>query len=191
MLSSEKMFFQDMGTISPVRRENRGGGGGAADEVRVPSGTGLSCMHPPPRFRFLLTCLLDPAILCRRCGKSVTLFGADSLGILSMEMPRNERRKSKRVHFIKEIEVVGVGVRRCSDIGLGGIYLETVSSFPAGSVLKVRFKLDDSDERPIEVQVRVQYEHDGMGMGLTFIDLSPEDQERIKKFIDHRATGHS
>jgi hypothetical protein len=108
-----------------------------------------------------------------------------------MEMPRNERRKSKRTHFIKEIEVVGVGVRRCSDIGMGGLYLETVSSFPAGSLLKIRFKLDDTDERPIEVQVRVQYAHDGMGMGLTFIDLSPENREKIKKFIDHKSTGPS
>jgi Tfp pilus assembly protein PilZ len=101
------------------------------------------------------------------------------------ESERPERRKTKRVPFVQEIEVVGVGMPRCSDIGTGGLYLETVQVFPVGTQLALRFKLHDTDEQPIEVQARVLYMHEGIGIGLGFVDLNSGDRARIVKFMEH------
>lgn len=95
-----------------------------------------------------------------------------------------ERRTHKRIPFIKEVEVIGVGMRRCSDLSIGGMYLDTVVSFPIGTLLDLQFKLRDADEHPIQVQARVVYEHEGVGVGLSFVKLSPEDLDKIRKFIE-------
>lgn len=98
----------------------------------------------------------------------------------------NERRIQKRVPCIKEIEIVGLGMRRCSDISIGGIYLETVSVFPEGTLLDLRFKLHDTDEYPIQVRARVTYIHPGMGVGLFFTNLSAQDTQKIQEWINHQ-----
>jgi len=100
------------------------------------------------------------------------------------EPMQEDRRKHKRVHFIKEIEVVGVGIRRCSDLSIGGMYLDTHEHFPTGTQLHLRFKLHDADPHPIEIQARVLYVHEGLGIGLGFIDLRPEDRVKILKFVE-------
>lgn len=101
-------------------------------------------------------------------------------------MGDNERRIQKRYPFIQEIQIVGFGMRRCSDLSIGGIYLETLSVFPEGTLLDLRFKLDNSDPEYIEVQARVTFVHPGMGVGLLFTKLSPQDNEKIQKWIDRR-----
>jgi len=97
---------------------------------------------------------------------------------------QDERRKNKRIHFIKEVDVVGVGIRRCMDLSIGGMYLDTHEHFPAGTQLTLRFKLQNTDPQPIQVQARVLYVHEGVGIGVGFIDLKPEDQAKILKFIE-------
>jgi hypothetical protein len=101
------------------------------------------------------------------------------------ETGQPDRRRRKRIHFIKEVELIGVGMRRCSDLSIDGMYLETVHSVPVGSICDLQFKLHDSDEHPIKVQASVKYVHQGVGLGLSFVNLKPEDLERIKKFIDN------
>ncbi|HTN42771.1 MAG TPA: PilZ domain-containing protein [Nitrospiria bacterium] len=100
------------------------------------------------------------------------------------EADQEERRKNKRIHFIKEVEVVGVGIRRCQDLSVGGMDLDTHEHFPAGTHLNLRFKLHDKDPQPIQILTRVLYVHDGVGIGLGFIDLKPEDQAKILKFVE-------
>src|SRR5688572_19649396 len=97
----------------------------------------------------------------------------------------DERRIHKRVSFVSEVEIVGVGVRRCSDLSVGGIYLDTTSFLPEGTLLQLRFKLP-SDERLIEVKAQSLYGVPGLGVGVCFVDLSPENLEIIKKFIDQQ-----
>ena len=94
-----------------------------------------------------------------------------------------ERRQHKRIPFVKEVQVVGVGTRRCSDLSVGGMYLETVHAFPIGSLVDLQFKLHDEDQSPIKVQARVFYVHNGVGVGLGFVNLNPADLDKIKKFI--------
>lgn len=79
---------------------------------------------------------------------------------------------------------MGVGIRRCSDLSSGGMYLDTHEHFPTGTRLALRFKLRDTDPQPIQVQVRVLYVHEGVGIGVGFIDLKPEDQAKIVKFVE-------
>jgi hypothetical protein len=100
---------------------------------------------------------------------------------------QSERRKDKRIIFIKDVEVVGVGLRRSSDLSIGGMYLEAVLTFPVGSILDLRFKLQASDAYPIEVQAKVLYEHGGMGVGLCFLNLSNEDRGKIQKLVDQNS----
>jgi|SRR5579863_5598519 len=94
-----------------------------------------------------------------------------------------ERRADRRVPFINEVEIVGVGMRRSSDLSLGGIYLDTISSFPEGTLLFLRFRLRSGDESPIELKVRVLHNMPGLGLGLSFVDPPPETLEKIRDFI--------
>jgi hypothetical protein len=103
---------------------------------------------------------------------------------MEKETSESDRRNNKRIMFIKDVEVLGLGFRRSSDLSTGGIYIETVSTFPVGSLLDLRFKLQETDDRVIQVQAKVLYEHVGMGIGLGFVNLSPEDQERIKTLVE-------
>ena len=100
------------------------------------------------------------------------------------ETEHHERRQHKRLPFIKDVEVPGVGILRCSDLSIGGMYLETVNSFPVGTVLDLQFKLREADEYSIRVQARVVYTHEGMGFGLTFFSLKLEDRQKIENFIE-------
>ena len=100
------------------------------------------------------------------------------------DLPSDERRTNKRITFINEVEVVGSGTQRCSDLSIGGMYLETVAVFPQGTLLDLQFKLSGSEERLIKVQARVLYQHPGVGVGLGFVNLSSMDREALVKFID-------
>jgi len=100
------------------------------------------------------------------------------------ETDRPERRQNKRGPFIQEVEVIGLGIYRCSDLSVGGMYLETVQLFHVGTDLSLRFKINDGEVQPIAVQSRVIYAHEGVGIGLGFVDLKPADHARIVKFIE-------
>jgi len=102
------------------------------------------------------------------------------------ELRQNERRRYRRITFIKEVDAIGVGKLRCSDLDLGGMHLETVHSYPVGTILDLWFKLRDTDEHPILVQAKVVYVLNGMGVGLGFSSIKPEDRQKLEKFIEER-----
>jgi hypothetical protein len=100
------------------------------------------------------------------------------------EFTEQERRLFKRVPFIRDVEIIGMGRFRCLNLGSGGLYLEIEQAFPVGSVMDLKFKLRDTDEHPLTIQACVLYRHEGMGVGLSFIDISLEDYEKIVRFIE-------
>ena len=102
------------------------------------------------------------------------------------EFKRRERRLFKRIPFIRDVEIIGLGEYRCLNLGTGGLYVEITESFPVGSVMDLRFKLHDTDEHPMTIQACVHYRHEGAGIGLVFIDLSLEDHEKLEGFIGHK-----
>jgi hypothetical protein len=95
-----------------------------------------------------------------------------------------KRREHKRVPCIKEVEIQDIGLFRSLEIGVGGMYIETVTSYPVGTILDLQFKLNKTDDRPIKVLGNVVYDHKCIGMGIRFLDLKPEDRERIEKFME-------
>ena len=95
-----------------------------------------------------------------------------------------ERRSARRVHFIQDVIVEGLGTRRCSDLSMGGMYLETPVSFPIDTIVDLQFKLPGKDESPVKAKTRVVYIHEGVGLGLVFVELSQNDRERIQKFVE-------
>jgi len=97
-----------------------------------------------------------------------------------------EARRFRRVPFITEVEVTGVGMRRSSDISIGGMYLETVHQVPDHDQLELRFKLNENDPQPVIVHARVAYHHPGMGVGLTFTAMSEGTRALIQQLV---ATG--
>ncbi len=92
-------------------------------------------------------------------------------------------RKSGRAFFCNEVEVVGYGPRRSSDLSVGGMFIESIAGYPPGTVLQLRFKLKEGDPMPIAVQARVLYSANGIGVGLEFLDLAPDDRMRIARLV--------
>ena len=95
----------------------------------------------------------------------------------------DDRRHGPRALFCSEIEVVGYGPRRSSDLSTGGMFIEAIAAFPRDTVLKLKFKLAEDETDPIVVQARVLYVADGIGVGVEFMDLAPEDRARIERIL--------
>jgi hypothetical protein len=96
---------------------------------------------------------------------------------------RDDRRHSERALFCNEVEVVGYGPRRSSDLSAGGMFLETIAAFPKDTVLQLKFKLGDDGSEPIAVRAKVLYVANGIGVGVEFMDLSPADRMRIERML--------
>jgi hypothetical protein len=85
--------------------------------------------------------------------------------------------------FCNEVEVVGYGPRRSADLSAGGMFIETIASFPRDTVLQLKFKLGENESGPIVVRARVLYVANGIGVGVEFMDLEPLDRERIERIL--------
>ncbi len=98
----------------------------------------------------------------------------------------SERRKDKRVSLVHEIECEGEGGifrKRVADISFGGMFIDTLTSFAPGSVIKVRFRLPGSD-LPTEVNAKILYVQEKIGTGVTFLDLKNKDRDKIRELIE-------
>jgi hypothetical protein len=96
-----------------------------------------------------------------------------------------EHRRHSRIPFTASVEVIESksGARlsgRISDLGLGGCYMDTLSSFPAGSEVLVRIT---NGEDLFEAQARVVYDQTGMGMGLAFVSFTPKSAQVLQKWL--------
>ncbi len=94
-----------------------------------------------------------------------------------------ERRMHKRISFVRQIEVEDIGTRRCSDLSVEGMYLQSVVSFPPNATLNLKFKLDEEDAEPIRATARVLYQHNTVGFGLNFVSLSPTDRDKLQEYV--------
>lgn len=99
--------------------------------------------------------------------------------------PGAERRRHTRYSFIASAEAVELnslaGIQgRTSDLGRGGCYMDTMSPFPAKTIVTVRLT---KENRSYEAQAEVTYSMPGLGMGLKFIDATREHKSVIDKWI--------
>jgi len=96
-----------------------------------------------------------------------------------------EKRKDKRISLIQEIECegeAGTFQKRLADISYGGMFIDTLTAFAPGTIITVRFRLANSD-KPVVVTARVLYVQDKIGTGVKFLDLKPEDKDKIRELI--------
>ena len=96
-----------------------------------------------------------------------------------------ERRTQTRFPFTASADVYELRSQtrvngRCSDLSVGGCYVDTLSPLAVGAVVRIRLV---RDSRAFESAAVVTYAHTSMGMGLAFTGMKREDQEVLRSWI--------
>lgn len=96
-----------------------------------------------------------------------------------------ENRAQTRYSFAASAEVCELRTQarvagRCADLGMGGCYVDTLSPFPVGSVVRVRL---EHDTREFVCAATVAYAHASMGMGLKFTDMTLAHRQVLRYWI--------
>ena len=103
----------------------------------------------------------------------------------STERDPHERRRHTRYPLTVTVEAVEGKSQtrihgRTGDLSRGGCYVDTISSFPTGSVVKMRLT---KDTRSFEAQAEVVYSLVGMGMGVKFTSRDPQQLLTLEKWV--------
>jgi hypothetical protein len=69
---------------------------------------------------------------------------------------------------------------RCSDLSMGGCYVDTLVPFAIGSVVRIRV---EHDTRELVSMAVVTYAHLSLGMGLRFTEMKPEHHAVLRYWI--------
>ncbi|HJQ71289.1 MAG TPA: DUF4388 domain-containing protein [Blastocatellia bacterium] len=100
-------------------------------------------------------------------------------------MGRIDRRESKRITYICEVECETDGAHRITtrvnDISMTGMFIDSMTSFAVGRVLKLKFRVKD---RLIEAMGEVRYSMPQVGMGVRFINLNAEQRAVLESLIE-------
>jgi hypothetical protein len=96
-----------------------------------------------------------------------------------------ERRQYPRYAISATAEAVDVQSDtrihgRVSDIGRGGCYVETMSPFPVGAIVKLKVTKDD---KSFAAGARVLYSTGGMGMGVIFTEIEPSQAQVLERWL--------
>jgi hypothetical protein len=96
-----------------------------------------------------------------------------------------ERRALNRVPFTAAAEVHELRSQarvtgRCSDLGPGGCYVDTLTPFGVGASVRIRM---ERDMRVFEAAGIVAYAHISLGMGLKFTEIKGEYQDILRAWI--------
>jgi c-di-GMP-binding flagellar brake protein YcgR len=73
------------------------------------------------------------------------------------------------------------------NLSLGGMFIETPDPLPEGSLLTVRFNLDQKD-RVVTATAQVTYNIEKMGMGVLFMEIRPQDRDAIREYVESAPT---
>ena len=94
-----------------------------------------------------------------------------------------DRRRYPRVRLATQIESEeGMSLGFSRDVSTGGMFIETKEPLAVGTMVNLRFHLDGTT--PIVVaEAEVVYQVAKLGMGVLFLNLSPEDRERIEAYV--------
>jgi hypothetical protein len=96
-----------------------------------------------------------------------------------------ERRRAVRYPFTAAADIVDLRSQtrvtgRSSDLGLGGCYIDMLSPFAVGSVVRVRL---ERQEHVFEAVAKVTYSQVSFGMGLAFTEVKPEHQAVLRAWV--------
>lgn len=99
-----------------------------------------------------------------------------------VEHKKGDRRKHPRVRLATQVECEAAMILTFSrDVSVGGMFVETGTPLPAGAILTLRFNLDD--QTSVVAKGVVTYQIRKFGMGVHFLDLSPEDRQKIEHYV--------
>ncbi|HYL97537.1 MAG TPA: PilZ domain-containing protein [Blastocatellia bacterium] len=96
-----------------------------------------------------------------------------------------ERRRSSRKYLLTEVRWEGQGsraVNRISDIGVHGVFIDTMNPMPIGANLTFTFDIPATHHHVQTSGVVVQSQPN-IGMGVQFTALAPEDEQHIREFV--------
>jgi hypothetical protein len=100
-------------------------------------------------------------------------------------MGRIDRRESKRITYICEVECETAGANRLTtrinDVSMTGLFIDSMSPFSVGTVVKLKFRVLD---HLIETLGEVRYSMPQVGMGVRFVDLKPEHLALLESLIE-------
>jgi len=98
------------------------------------------------------------------------------------KLPQEDRRLHDRSRLIVDVFFNGAdatGVASTKDISIGGLYMNTQTVIPEGSVLMLRIPLGNDEQ--VVVNAEVMYSNPGHGVGVRFQGLSAEDRALMER----------
>ena len=97
----------------------------------------------------------------------------------------SERRVQQRFPFMAEAEVIEVRSQarvagRCSDLGPGGCYVDTLAPFAVGAEVRICVTRDGSK---FEATAVITYAQASLGMGLKFTEISGRNRKVLRSWV--------
>ena len=103
-------------------------------------------------------------------------------------MNKEDRRESKRISYVCEVECEGAGLNnlatRINDLSATGAFIDSMTCYAPGTHLRLRFRVHDAW---IETAAEVRYTMPQMGMGVRFLGLEPVHLAAIESLIDGKS----
>lgn len=100
-------------------------------------------------------------------------------------MKKEDRRASKRISYVCEVECEGAGLNclatRISDLSLTGAFIESLTCYAPGTQLRLRFHIHDV---LVETPAEVRYTMPQMGMGVRFLGAEPYHLATLESLIE-------
>ena len=169
------------------------GGGGILLEMAAltPVGAEMTLRFRPAKNLPYIKCkaLVRYHLPGQACAFEFTESSADDRQVILklVDRKKDERRKHPRVRLATQVQCETAMLLTYSrDVSEGGMFIETDTPLPPGSILTLRFNLDDK----VSVMAKgvVTYQIRKFGMGVQFIEVPPEDKKQIEAYVDRGNT---
>jgi len=95
-----------------------------------------------------------------------------------------DRRESKRISYICEVECDASGSRmatRINDLSITGAFIDSMTCYGVGTILSLTFHVKNVR---IETTAEVRYSMTQQGMGVRFLDLKPAHVAALESLIE-------
>src|SRR5215475_3367476 len=100
-------------------------------------------------------------------------------------MKNDDRRESKRISYLCEVECEGFGVgrlaTRINDLSTTGAFIDSMTCYAPGTTLRLRFHIKDV---LITTTAEVRYTTAQTGMGVRFLSLTSAARAALESLID-------
>ena len=103
--------------------------------------------------------------------------------------PEVERRRYRRIKLVTQVHCEAMGrneIMVTRDVSQGGMFINVKSPLPLDSELSLSFRMSPAGPA-VTCRARVMFSQVNLGMGIKFLDLSPEGQQMLQKFVDEVA----